>query len=125
MDKKKLGKNLDSDDIKGFEEFIEGQTAETHFLPRGVGGSAKKNETGFEHFTFLTNDSIRLTKLKSLLTEKLPFSGKFDQSEKLIRDQKNEIESLKNKIFELSNRPDSKYHKSLREIFDSFFGPTE
>lgn len=125
MDKKKTIKGLDAEDIKGFEEFIEGQTSESHFLPRGVGGSNKKNETGFEHFTFLTNDSIRLTKLKSLLTEKLPFSSKFDQGDKLIRDQKMEVSVLRDKIFELSNRPDSKYHQSLREIFDSFFGPTE
>jgi len=124
MDKKKIIKNLDAEDLKGFEEFIESQPSESHFLPRGVGGGIKKNETGFEHFTFLTNDSTRLTKLKSLLTEKLPFSGKYDQSDKLLRDQKMEVEALKSKIFELSNRPESKYHKSLREIFDSFFGPT-
>lgn len=124
MDKKNPLKGQDTENLKGFEEFIEGQQSESSFLPRGVGGS-KKNETGFEHFTFLTNDSERLTKLKSLLTEKLPFSTKFDQSEKLIKDQKSEIELLKTKIFALSNQPDSKYHTSLKEIFDSFFEPSK
>ena len=71
MDKKKL-KNLEEDDIKGFEEFIEGQPSESTFLPRGVGGN-KKNEVGFEHFTFLSNDAERLTRLKNLLGQKLPF----------------------------------------------------
>jgi hypothetical protein len=123
MDKKRLVKNLEADDIKGFEEFIEGQSSDSTFLPKGVGGSSKKNEAGFEHFTFLTNDAERLTKLKRLLNEKLPFSAKFDQSDKLIREQRDEVSILKKKLFEVSDGVDSAYKKSLREIFNSFFEP--
>lgn len=123
MDKKKLLKNLDAEDLKGFEEFIESQSTESHFLPRGVGGSSKKNESNFEHFTFLTNDSVRLTKLKNLLGERLPFSSRFDQAPKIIKDQKDEIEVLKKKLFELCDVEGSSYRKSIGEIFNSFFEP--
>lgn len=123
MDKKRLIKSLEPEDLKGFEEFIEGQPSDSSFLPKGVGGGSKKNEAGFEHFTFLTNDSERLMKLKNLLSEKLPFSAKFDQSGKLIREQKEEIELFKTKLFEVFHEPDSAYKKSLKEIFDSFFEP--
>ena len=123
MDKKKLIKTTDAEDLKGFEEFIEGQPGDTNFLPRGVGGSAKKNEAGFEHFTFLTNDAERLHKLGDLLNQKLPFSAKFDQSAKLIKEQIDEVELLKKRLYEVSLEKDSPYKKSLREIFNSFFEP--
>lgn len=122
MDKKRLIKNLETEDLKGFEEFIEGQPSESTFLPKGVGGAPKK-ETGFEHFTFLTNDSERLTKLKYLLTEKLPFTARFDQSAKLIQEQKEELDLLKQKLFDVGDKVGSPYRRSLKEIFDSFFEP--
>ncbi|WP_408097056.1 hypothetical protein ACJVC5_18640 [Peredibacter sp. HCB2-198] len=122
MDKKRLIKSLEPEDLKGFEEFIEGQPSDTSFLPKGVGG-AKKEVAGFEHFTFLTNDSVRLTKLKFLLSEKLPFSSRFDQSGKLIQEQKEEIELLKKKMFEVCDKAGSPYRKSISEIFNSFFEP--
>lgn len=125
MDKKRLVKTLGPEDLKGFEEFIEGQPSDTNFLPKGVGGTNKKNEAGFEHFTFLTNDAERLTKLKLLLTEKLPFSARFDQSDKLIKEQKEELEILKKRIYELCDKDDSTYRKSLRDVFDSFFEPSK
>lgn len=123
MDKKRLLKTLEPDDLKGFEEFIEGQSSDSSFLPKGVGGATKKNEAGFEHFTFLTNDAERLTKLKKLLSEKLPFSAKFDQSQKLIQEQKGEIDIIRKKLFEVCDQGDSAYKKSLREVFNSFFEP--
>jgi hypothetical protein len=123
LDKKKFIKSSDPEDIKGFEEFIEGQSSDSSFLPKGVGGGAKKNEAGFEHFTFLTNDSERLLKLTNLLNQKLPFSAKFDQSAKLIKEEKDEVELLKKRLFEVLEEKDSSYKKSLREIFNSFFGP--
>lgn len=123
MDKKKLIKNLEQEDLKGFEEFIEGQPADSTFLPRGVGGGSKKNEVGFEHFTFLTTDSDRLMKLKLLLSEKLPFSAKFDQSAKLIKDQKEEVNFLRKRLFEVLDKEGSPYRKSLSEIFNPYFEP--
>ncbi|WPU64047.1 hypothetical protein [Peredibacter starrii] len=122
MDKKRLVKSLEPEDLKGFEEFIEGQPSDSNFLPKGVGG-AKKEVAGFEHFTFLTNDSVRLTKLKFLLSEKLPFSSRFDQSGKLIQEQKDEIELLKKKMFEVCDKAGSPYRKSISDVFNSFFEP--
>jgi ABC-type transporter Mla subunit MlaD len=122
MDKKRLIKNMEPEDLKGFEEFIEGQPTDTNFLPKGVAG-AKKDVAGFEHFTFLTNDSERLTKLKSLLSEKLPFSARFDQSAKLIQEQKDELDLLKKKLFEVCDKEGSPYRKSISEVFNNFFEP--
>lgn len=123
MDKKKLIKSKDSEDLRGFEEFLEGQPDDSHFLPRGVGGSNKKNEANFEHFTFLSNDSTRLSRLKDLLSKKLPFSAKFDQGHKLLETQKLDLEVMKNKLFDILEKPGSPMKRSMSEIFDSFFGP--
>lgn len=121
MDKKKMVRSLGPDDVKGFEDFIEGQPTDSHFLPRGFGGGTKKSDVGFEHFTFLSNDGIRLQKLKELLSEKLPFSSKFDQGDKLIKEQKEEINILKKKIFVELDKEGSPYRKSLEEVFNAFF----
>jgi len=110
---------MPNDDIKGFEEFIEGENDEASFLPKPVGGT--KREVSFEHFTFLINDSERLGRIKNLLTNKLPFSAKFEQGNKLLEEQKTEINLLKTKIFALSDTEDSAYRRSINEIFDSYF----
>lgn len=120
MDKKKNLKILPSEDLKGFEEFIEGQPQESSFMNKGV---APKKEVSFEHFTFLTNDSERLLKLKNLLTQKLPFSTKFEQGKTLLNEQREEIVFIKVMLFEIANKPNSAYRKSLGEVFDSFFEP--
>lgn len=125
MDKKRLINSMEPEDLKGLEEFIEGRPTDSTFLPRGISGSFKKNEAGFEHFTFLKNDAERLAKLSSLLGQKLSFSAKFDQGAKLIQDQKAEVNLLQGKMFQLMDSADSGYRKSLGEILDSFFSPPQ
>jgi hypothetical protein len=120
MDKKKLIKSIPPEDMKGFEEFIQGQSEDASFLPKQ---QSPKKETGFEHFTFLSTDANRLSKLKNLLGQKLPFAAKYEQGAFLIKEQKDEINQLQNKIFEELDRPSSPYRKSLSEIFDHFFEP--
>ena len=121
MDKKRLVKNLTPEELKGFEEFIDGESVDTDFLPRGP----QKKEASYEHFTFLTNDSERLIRQKELLKNKMSFTAKYEQGEKLIQDQQKEIVLLKKNIFELSNKPGTPYMKSIKEIFDSFFAPPQ
>ncbi len=124
MDKKKL-KALPPEDLKGFEEFIEGHsTSDTNFLPRGVGGGNKK-EVSFEHFTFLTNDGERLQNLKTLLSIKIPFSRKFEQGKKLIEEEMNEIKEMRSKLFSAQDVPESSFRKSFAEIFNNHFGPKD
>ena len=110
------------EDLKGFEEFIDGQSSDTNFLPRGVGANPKK-EAGFEHFTFLTNDATRLSKVKDLLMDKIPFATRYEQGQHLMNEQMGETKLLKKHLFEMMNRPGSAYRKSLHEIFDNFFEP--
>lgn len=120
MDKKK-GKSLPPEDLRGFEEFIEEHQIDKPFLPRGVGGGTKK-EVSFEHFTFLTNDGERLHNLKLLLSSKIPFSRRYEQGKKIIDEQKDEIRHMRDQLFEIQDAKDSRYRKSLRDIFKSYFG---
>lgn len=117
MDKKKPSQQV-PEDLKGFEEFIEGQGTDTGFLPK-----QPKKEVSFEHFTFLTNDATRLTKLKDLFMDKIPFAARYEQGEKLIQDQQKEVQLIKKHLFEHCQKIDSSYRQSLSEIFDAFFSP--
>jgi hypothetical protein len=121
MDKKRLVKSMTPEEMKGFEEFIDGEPSTSKFLPRG----SQKKEVAYEHFTFLSNDATRLIKQKNLLMDKIPFAEKYEQGEKLIQDQQKEIILLKKSIFEICNRPQSAYRKSMSELFDSFFEPPQ
>ncbi len=117
MDNKKNIKNNVEDDLKGFEDFMDSIPSET----KSQHGVQKKNETNFENFTFLSNDGARLEKLKVLFNDKLPFSSKFDQSKKLITDQREEISILKERLYSTANREGSPYQKSISEIFNSYY----
>ncbi len=117
MDNKKSTKSDHEGDLRGFEDFIESIPSEQKSQPTGL----KKNDNGFEHFTFLSNDGVRLEKLKVLFNEKLPFSSKFDQSKKLITDQLEEISILKERLYSSSDRAGSPYRKSISDIFNSYF----
>lgn len=119
MDKKKNIKVFSDDDIRGFEEFLDDHADDVTFINRN-----NKKDISFENFTFLTDDSNRLTKIKNLLSEKLPFSSKFNQGESLIKQATSENAQLKKKLWETCDKPESHYRRSLKEIFDSFFGPT-
>lgn len=123
MDKKKM-KSLPAEDIKGFEEFIEDHQSDKPFLPRGVGGGTKK-DFSFEHFTFLTNDGERLTNLKLLLSSKIPFSRKFEQGKKIIEEQMEEVKHFRSELFQIQDQANSPYRKSLKEIFQTYFGSTK
>ncbi|HXH76504.1 MAG TPA: hypothetical protein VNJ08_16150 [Bacteriovoracaceae bacterium] len=119
MDKKHLLKVLPPDDLRGFEEFVEGQS-ENRFLPKPPPGGTKK-ETSFEHFTFLTTDAIRLSRLNVLLNEKLPFAAKYEQGNWLLKEQREEIQELQKKLFAACDQATSPYRRSMQETFDSFF----
>lgn len=120
MDKKKLLKSLPQEELQGFEEFIESQPKDTNFLPRPA--QAKK-ESSFEFFEFLNSDAQRLLKVKDLFSQKLPFFAKHAQAEILIKHQKSEIAFMKNNLFLVSDKKDSLYRKSLRDVFDHYFKP--
>lgn len=121
MDKKKNNKPQPSEDLRGFEEFLEDHPVDRPFLPRGVGGGTKK-EVSFEHFTFLTNDGERLMNLKNLLSTKIPFSRKFEQGKKIIEEEMEEIRQIREELFKIQDEPGSRYRTSMKEIFQSYFG---
>ncbi len=118
MDKKKLVKTADPDDIKGFEEFIESQSSDTSFLLKSP---QIKKEVSFEYFTFLTNDTYRLKKVNRLVSEKLPFMRHHEQGLTLLSRQQEEVEKVRKNVVTLLKSPQSNFHQSLKYIFDSFF----
>lgn len=120
MDKKKLLKIASPDEIQGFEEFIDSQPKDTNFLPRPANS---KKESSFEFFEFFSSDAQRLLKVKNLFSHKLPFLNKFQQAEVLIKQQKAEINFIRNNLFIISDKKDSLYRKSLRDVFDNYFEP--
>lgn len=115
VDKKRI-KSV-PDDLVGFEDFFEAQS-ESSFLPKQT-----KKEVSFEYFTFVTNDSERLNKLKNLLSDKLPFALKYEQGNQILAQQQDELGLIKEKLYEINDNEDAGYRKSLGEIFDSFFSP--
>lgn len=117
MDKKKLLKMLPIDEARGFEDFIEGQPNDGNFFAK----NSSKREYTFEHFTFLTNDSNRLLKLKNALTMKVPFSARFDQSAEILREQREDISFMREKIFDICDQEGSPFQKSASELFDGCF----
>jgi hypothetical protein len=119
MDKKRLVKTLSEEDLKGFEEFIDSQPDDAIFPPKG--NVPQKKEVTFEHFTLLTNDSIRLTKVRDLILDKLPTVTRYEQGQQLIAQQEKEVETYKQEILQLSKSADAPLMKSLNEIFDRYF----
>lgn len=120
MANNKTGKD-GPDDLRGFEEFIEGEN-DRSFMGKG---HPSKKEVSFEHFTFLTNDSERLVKLKNLLTVKLPFMVKYPQGKSLQEDQEYELDEIRSEIYAIDDKRGSNYRKSLQEIFDIYFTPSK
>lgn len=114
MDKKKILRSASSDDLKGFEEFLE-HTADE--ISQDKGG---KN-IGGESLTFLLNDNIRLKKVASLVADKLPVVKSHGQGPRIIEHQRNLNTQLKNELFKILQKPDSPLQKTLTSIWDSFF----
>jgi hypothetical protein len=121
MSKKKNQPVNEGDDFRGFKEFIESETDKS-FLYKKTHISDKKNDKGFEHLTFLTNDSIRIQKLKKLLTEKIPFSIKYNQSQTLTSLTEEQIKQMKSELFTLCEQEESHYRASLRKLFNNLYG---
>jgi hypothetical protein len=112
--KKKQGLQQD-DDLRGFQDFIDSQSDQTATL------KSPKKDISHEQVTFLTNDSLRLTKIKNLLTSKLPFVTQHEQGLEIIKKANEEGEMKRSKLFEIFSKPSSNYHKSISAIFDSYY----
>ncbi len=118
MDKKKLLRSLGSDDLKGFEEFIQHveDGPEKEKNPKNLGG---------ENLTFVLNDNLRLKKVSLLMAKKLPVSASHDQGPKIIEHQRNLNTQYKNELFKILSQKDSPLHKSIHEIWSKFFYPKD
>ena len=116
MDKKKIHKPNQPDDLKGFEEFLERADPTP-----GQGENNPNKNVGGENYTFLEHDNIRLRKTADLLAGKLPTMKEKSQGEKIIETQRKRNAQLKAELFQLLCTPDSPLEKSLSAIFNPIF----
>ncbi len=119
MDKKQFIKSTSPEDIKGFEDFIEG-APDGEFLNANF-ASKNKKKLPHEYLTFIQNDGNRLDKINTLINKKIFVIKKYEQGPILIKQQLEEISNLRTKIFQKSIVNQSGFRKSLTEIFDSYF----
>ena len=115
MDKKKLHRSNQPDDLKGFEEFLD-QVVESRPVETGTA----KN-VGGESYTFLENDNIRLKKVARLVADKLPLMKQHSQGEKLIENQRRRNALLKAELFKQLGATGSPLEKSMAQVFNAFF----
>jgi hypothetical protein len=113
----KKSKKISSSEIKGFEDFVREMDIKIPTL------NDKKNqkESNYEGLTLLKNDETRLTKMKNLLTVKLPLADRYDQSSAILNEQTQQLEELKKELFLMSEKGESGFKKSLGEIIDEYF----
>lgn len=116
MDPKNPKRGQDTDDLRGFEEFIEHATNSQPASEKNAG----KN-VGGENLTFLTHDYERLKRIAELLSHKLTVARKHEQGEKLLENLTAQNARLKTELVALLQGSDSPLGKSMAEIFDGYF----
>lgn len=114
MDKKKLLNPKNADDLKGFEDFLEGVTESS-------GPDKNPKSAGGEALSFILNDNTRLKKLSGLVSDQLPLAQHHSQGDRIIEHQRNLNRQLKHQLFAQLNPADSTLQKSLSEVWDRFF----
>ncbi len=114
MDKKKLIRSQSSDDLKGFEEFLD------HVDNDNSVDKVNKN-VGGESLTFLYHDNTRLKKVAALVAQKLPVARHHEQGPKIIEQQRHVNAQLKNDLFRILDKKSSPLHKTLAGLWDGFF----
>lgn len=109
-----MSKN-DDKDLIGFKDFLdyEGQ--------RKASSKTRTDHSGFELFTFLEQDSNRLSKLISLLEEKTYMLKNYPQDVSLLIKQEKINIDLRKKVIEKLKRDDSPLINSLNELLIPHF----
>lgn len=114
-----MSKKNDSNDLSGFEEFIE-YTEGRRFI-RGT-GSTRKREESFELLTFLETESVRLEKALVLLEDKIPNIKNYPQDISLTVKQETTNITLKTEIIQAELPLYSGFNKNMATLFNLFFG---
>lgn len=108
--------------LKGFEEVFEDYVDSEEFkeIERKDRDSGKVGEQ-YELQHFLEQENDRLTGLEIFLTKKVPLKTNFSQTEKLLQQQIERKQFLKEKLFAELKRLDSTFQKNLSQMFNSHF----
>jgi len=114
MDKKKVLRSSSSDDLKGFEEFLDhvDHDSSVDKINKNIGG---------ESLTFLHHDNTRLKKVAALVAQKLPVARHHEQGPKIIEQQRHVNAQLKNDLFRILDKKASPLQKTLSGIWNGYF----
>lgn len=118
MAKKKL--NIPKDklkDLEGFEDVLDLVDIDKR--------EVKKKDTrpaqNFAIYDFLERETIRLKKLDEFFSTKVPNLNENKQYTSLIKDQKNNRNSLQSNLTSKMRDPDSEFHHFISTHFNKFF----
>lgn len=108
--------------LRGFEEIFEDfvETEEVKERKRLEKEQARNGET-YELQNFLEEENARLSNVELFLTKKIPAKINFSQTERLIVEQLNRKNYLKEKIIPEYQKAESLVQKNLANLFNAHF----
>ncbi len=107
------------DQLQGFEEFLDG------IIDQGdLAYSSKLQDEKIDTFAlynFLEVEKVRVQKLKSMISRKIPNSIAHNQSSEVIDKLVTNNTELKDEIIQYIKSFDSNFHKQIREIYNDAY----
>jgi len=111
--KKKITSSILKEKMPGFQDMIESGN------PKMAIGTAK--HVDFKLYDFLEKETKRLEKLTAFFQNKLGNTLDYSQVEKLIDNEKERQEKLKNHVIGALVDEDSQFQERMEQLFDGFF----
>ncbi|MFA6235794.1 MAG: hypothetical protein WC635_00595 [Bacteriovorax sp.] len=108
--------------LKGFEDVFEDYVDSEEYkeLERKERENSKAGEQ-YELQLFLEQENARLTGLEVFLTKKISLKTNFSQTDKILQQQVERKNILKEKMISEFKKLDSAFQKNLAQIFNSHF----
>jgi hypothetical protein len=118
-------KDGDSEDLVGFEEYLEsiGEPVQNNPIKNDGKGNAPtpRPSNPNENLSFLINDSERLKKLSNLLCNRLPQYEKYPQADQLIQAENHTLNIIKSDVIEILKKDGSIFHQSMAQLINTMF----
>ena len=122
MPKKKKLINLDRNTrnkLQGFEELAEKLMDEQ--VDRGTKISKEKVDDTFELYQFLESEEKRIDRINSLLTKKLENLKKNSQEQRILTEQEERLDQLRENLITNLLHEDNDIHQQIQEMFRRVF----
>ena len=109
--------NDESENLVGFKDFLDGQSAYKHKRPSRKADS----EGNYGLFTFLERESIRLSKTLNFLDTKVLSLKNNPQGTYLVEQEKKRLAETKKKLLKEMIKKESTATKNISELLESHF----